>query len=423
MAGRILLATVGTLGDLNPYIAVARELTSRGHKTIIASCPGYERNVRSAGIEFRAIPPDLSLLHNDPEVQRKSLDPNKGTEFIVRELLLPVLNESYNTLCSVASDAELIVGHFLAYAVPLVAEKLGLPWLQVYLHPTNLFSAYDPPIIPGARFLYNVRQLGVWPYRFLFNAAKLMTAQWMRPVHELRKSKGLPASNRHPLIESWSPHGTMGWFPHLLAARQPDWPEKIEITGFPFSNGSVEPSIVEPELENFVRREAPVVFTLGSTAVLQPGTFFDCGARAATELGVSALLIGPNADSCSQLMNTYKGVMAVPYAAYDQIFPFSRLVVHHGGIGSIAQSMRAGKQMIIVPFAWDQADNAERVRRLGISDVIQRQHLTAKRFSQLLDARLHNQSGISRAAELGETIRSENGLQRACNVIERAFAL
>lgn len=421
MPRRIIMVTCGTLGDLRPYIAVAQVLKLRGHSVALASSSSYREYVTSAGIEFHPIPPDLARLESDPELQRKCLDVRTGTEFIVRQMLLPELQHTYDKLVDLCRGVDLIVGHFLAYAVPLVAEKLDLRWLQVFLHPTNLFSAHDPPVISGVP-IHKLRGLGVRPYMLAFRAARVVTGRWMRPVAELRMRAGLPVAKQHPLLEFWSPYGTMGWFPHVLAARQPDWPPRTQITGYPFldSPGAGQSSI-DADLAQFLRTQQPVIFTLGSTAVLQPGGFFETSAAAAARLGVSALLVGCSRAQSVSLSRSNGQVRAIQYAPYDQVFPFARAVVHHGGIGSISEALRAGKRMLIVPFAWDQPDNGARIERLGVGASLARSRYNPATAASALDKLLRNNTAASEAARLSEIVRGENGVQQACSFIEAAL--
>jgi len=109
---------------------------------------------------------------------------------------------------------------------------------------------------------------------------------------------------------------------------------------------------------------APVVFTLGSAAVLAAGRFYEFSAKAAIKLGVRAvLLIGT--DPRNRLKQELpKTICVAEYAPYSALFNRSAMVVHQGGVGTTAQCLRAGKPMLIMPYSHDQPDNARRMRRL-----------------------------------------------------------
>ena len=118
-----MLTTFGSLGDLHPYIAVALGLQARGHEAIIATTRRYRQKIEARGVGFHAVRPDGPDLNADHDAMRRIMDPRQGTEFVVRELLMPVLHESYEDVLAAARGADLLVSHTLTYATRLVAEK------------------------------------------------------------------------------------------------------------------------------------------------------------------------------------------------------------------------------------------------------------------------------------------------------------
>jgi rhamnosyltransferase subunit B len=422
LSKRIVLATCGTLGDLRPYIAVAQALQARGHSVALGSSESYRDLVCAARVEFFALSPNLAGFYSDPVLQKKALRPLRGTEFIIRKIVLPALSESYEDLFEAARNADLIVGHFLAYAVPLVAEKLRIPWLQVYLHPMNLLSRYDPPTISNSKVGMSISSMMPGMVQLGYRAAASLTSSWMKPVEQLRKSVGLPPSRYHPLMESSSRYGTMGWFPQALVAPQPDWPSNLSITGYPFLKGeNGEPVIRNDELDHFLRERRPIIFTLGSTAVLQPDAFYTISSEVSQKLGVAALLIGASSQGRDSERRYSSDVRTISYLPYDYAFPFSRVVVHHGGMGSIAQALRAGKQMLVVPFAWDQPDNAERIRRMGTGSVISRSKYRPEVVYRTLRRMINDQDAELKARSLGAAVSCEAGVENAADFIETAL--
>jgi len=420
LSKKIVLVTCGTLGDLHPYLTVAEALQSRGHSVILATSELYRNLVTSRGIEFQAVPPDLKEFYSSPILQKLALRPFRGTEFIIRKIILPEIAEGYKRLLEISRGADLIVGHFLAYEVPLVAETLGLPWLQVYLHPMNILSIYDPPTILNSSLSSTMQRLSPQFYKGGYRFIEAITDAWMKPVKLLREQLGLACIQNNPLVNSASPFGTMCWFPKALARPQPDWHNGIEVTGYPFSGIEVSSQFsLDPEIDGFLRDKNPIIFTLGSTAVLQPKSFFEVSAKISRELKLDALLIGASHSDSSGPDFSGSNIRTTAYLPYEYAFPKARLVVHHGGMGSIAQSLKAAKRMIIVPFAWDQPDNAERVRRLGIASVIRLPSYTVRHVSKILDNTLKDNKGELKAKELAEDLLLENGTANACRFIER----
>src|SRR5215471_7432059 len=137
---RVVFATFGSLGDLHPYIAIARELKRRAHAPVIATFDALRDAVEAAGVEFAALRPSLHRFGDRTSVMRRLVHPRRGPEVLVRELFMPHLRETYEDLESVAADADLLVNHPLVFVGPLLAEKRGLPWVSTVLAPLSLFS-------------------------------------------------------------------------------------------------------------------------------------------------------------------------------------------------------------------------------------------------------------------------------------------
>jgi UDP:flavonoid glycosyltransferase YjiC (YdhE family) len=204
-------------------------------------------------------------------------------------------------------------------------------------------------------------------------------------------------------------------FSRYLTARPPDWPPQTLITGFPFFDRHHEQASMPPELERFLSEgAAPVVFTLGSSAVVAAGDFFRESLKAVEQLGVRAVFLkGPSDQGLPEKLPA--NVMIADYVPHSEIFPRASAIVHQGGIGTTGQAMRSGRPMLVVPFAHDQFDNGERVRRLGAAKMVYRSRYNAARAEKAL-RRIAECEGA--AAELGRKVRSENGTVTAAEAIE-----
>src|SRR5262245_50946559 len=127
---RIVLATWGSLGDLHPYIAVGRALRARGHAVTLATCAMYRAKVEGEGLAFAPYAPDLAGLPDDRDTMRRVYDEKTGTEYVIRKLVLPHLGESHSAMLQTCRGAALLVSHPLTYAIPLVSEQFGIPWIS-----------------------------------------------------------------------------------------------------------------------------------------------------------------------------------------------------------------------------------------------------------------------------------------------------
>ena len=212
-------------------------------------------------------------------------------------------------------------------------------------------------------------------------------------------------------------------FSSLIAKRQPDWPLRTRVTGFPFYDGrdrAGDASGLDPSLEEFLSKgEPPVVFTLGSSAIWVAGDFYSESVKAAASLGVRALLL--IGEERNRLAGLPEGVAAFDYAPYGELLPRARAVVHQGGIGTTAQGLRAGIPSLVVPFSHDQFDNGSRVARSGAGRMLARPKYNSTSAARELRAMLTDESYTSRAAEVGRQVRSENGAVAAADAIEEVL--
>lgn len=412
---RIILTTVGSLGDLHPQIAIALELRQRGHDVVFATHKEYQSIVETLGFKFYRMRPDTSLVDSAADMA-KVMDLRKGSEYVVK-WLTGNLRDTYTDLTDAAKNADFILAADGVYAARLVAEKLGIKWALCIVQPTAFFSAYDPPIRAEFPFLAKLRVFGVGVNRAVVNFGKFITRSWASPIYQLRTELGLPPLSGNPIIDDkYSYDLTLALISPILIKPQLDWPKNTIITGFTFYDGS---QVIEltPKLKHFLDSgSVPIIFTLGSAAVMAPGRFYQESIEAVKLLNCRAvLLIGKNIPPD----NLPDNILAVDYAPYSQIFKSASVIVHQGGIGTTAQALRAGRPTLVVPYSHDQPDNAARVERLGTSRTINRNHYFAPKVVKELRELLNNSSYAIASAEIASIIQTENGASIACDAIEK----
>jgi rhamnosyltransferase subunit B len=413
---KILLATFGSLGDLHPTLAIAREMKRRGHEPLVATFDVYADAVAEAGVAFSAMRPSVQVFGDLGETMQQLLDPGRGPEFLVRRMFMPHVRKSYEDLYRAAQGADLLVSHPITFAAPLVAEKRGLPWASTVLSPLSLMSANDPPIFPGAGWLHAVRKLGVTPYRLAFSVVKRIARSWEAPLHELRRDLGIPTRQLAQFEGQYSPHLNLALFSSLIAPPQADWPPRTVVCGFPRYEGVAHPD-GDAALEEFLAAgDAPVVFGLGSSAVAIAGAFWTAAIEAVSRLGLRAVLLtGRHAPPPT----TPPGIAAFQYLPYSKIFPRAAAVVHTCGIGTLAQALRSGRPQLIVPAAFDQPDNAMRARRLGVGRVLPFQQVSAGRLFTELHKLLGDPVYDRAALDIRGVVAHEDGAAAACDALER----
>jgi UDP:flavonoid glycosyltransferase YjiC (YdhE family) len=417
---RVVFATFGSFGDLHPYIAVARELKRRGHRPLIASFAEFREPVEAAGVEFAPMRPDMARFGERAAVMQQLVDPWRGPEFLIRRMFMPHLRESYEDLESACRGADLLVTHPLALAGQLLAERRGLPRVSTALSPMTMFSAHDPSLFPAAPWMLWARRLGVAPYRWLFRIPRAMVRRWETPLREFRAGLGLAPTVALAQFEGqFSPRLHLALFSSVLAAPQPDWPARTVVCGFPRYDGAAPDARARSDLDSFLAAgEPPLVFGLGSSAVMVAGQFWRAAIAAAQALKRRAILLTGNPPEA--LGDVPRGVKVFQYLPYSAVFPRAAAVIHSGGIGTLAQALAGGRPQLIVPVAFDQPDNARRAVALGVARSIPFAGASADAIAREL-ALLFAAPGLAaRARTLGDSVSAEDGARVAAQALESA---
>jgi len=419
VAARIVLAAAGSYGDLFPTIGLAIGLRHRGHEPIVATSPHYRDLVEGEHLAFHPVRPDLNPF--DASILARVMDPRYGSRAVVCELVMPALRASYEDFEAIVSRADLVLSHPITFAVPLAAERHGVPWLSTVLAPLSFFSRYDFPAVPPLVGLTRAARLGPWIARALLALSRAATRSWTAPVDALRRDLGLAPSG-HPLFEGqFAPLGTLALFSSVMGRPQPDWPVRTTVTGFVFYDRYGRLPI---DLARFLDAgDPPIVFTLGSTAVGALGSeaFYADSVAAALALGRRAVLLVGRAEAGRPRSPLPETIIAVDYAPHAELFPRAAVVVHHGGAGTNGQGLRAGRPALIVPHAHDQPDNALRATRIGVARSVDARRYSARRAIAELDRLLTASRYAAAAADVGRRVRAEDGVATACDAIEAAL--
>ena len=416
---RVVLATYGSLGDLHPFLALAGEVRARGGVPVLATSAYYRDRIEGLGFELAPLRPDLSHLQDDTELYRKAMDLKTGTKFIFDAIFMPHVRDMYDDLARACAGADLLVSHQIAVTGSLVASATGVPWASVLLAPMAFVSPHDPPVPPMMTWARHLRGLGPAFWRPVFALARRDVRRWTAPVVALRKELGLPPAG-DPLFEgSHAPACSLALFSKELGAPQPDWPPQAVQTGFAFFEDPAGAGL-GADLRAFLDAgPPPVVFTLGSSAVMDAGRFYEEGLAASESVGARAvLLIGrdPRNRPAGALPDW---AFAAEYAPYSEVFPRASVVVHQGGVGTTGEALRAGRPMVVVPWGHDQPDNADRVRRRGLGLTVPRARFAARSAARALRTILGDPSFAARSEAAGRRVRQERGASSACDALER----
>ncbi len=389
----------------------------------VATHPGHRARVEAAGVGFAPLRPDFG-----PDLHDRMFDPRHGTEFTFRDLVTPAIRDSYADLSRAAAGADLLLASPAAFAVPLVAERMSVPWVSLALAPCGFVSAHDPPWFPSLGPLWPLRPFGPVYGRTVRTVVALKTRAWAAPIHALRRELGLPPGPNPFARGLCSPTLSLAMFSPVLGRPQPDWPASARITGFAFHDREDPGRELPPALAAFLDAgPAPIIVTLGSGAAstTAAGPILAATLAAARALGRRALLLtGDDPRARATLPHPLpNGAAAFAYAPLARVFPHAAAIVHQGGIGTLGQALRAGRPMLVVPFAFDQHDNALRASRLGVARVLPAGRHDARSATEALAALLAASTVAARAETVAQAVRTEDGATAAANAIEEVLGL
>ncbi|MHA6720020.1 glycosyltransferase [Sphingomonas sp. RS6] len=418
---RVVLATIGSLGDLHPFIAIGRALWAQGAQVVLAVPEDHVGKVRAAGLEAAAILPGYATI-----CDRLGLAPEAvaarvlaDTGFVLDEILMPSLASSTAALDALAEGADVLAGSIFALAAGIVAEKRGLPLATVVLQPMTLFSAWEPPAAPRFEAMrpHPRSPLGRSWNRAVYALVRgVLRRRYAQRIDAVRAQHGLGGAEGAPMLDPGrATRAVLCCWWSALGALPPDARADAALVGFPFfdsQSGADEP--LAPELDAFLRAgPPPLVFTLGSFVVASAGHFYDEAAAAARRLGLRAVLLtgqpgAPRLDG---------DCLSLDYAPHSAVFPHAAAIIHHGGIGTTGQALRAGRSQIVVPHFGDQFDNAARLQRAGIGVTIKRKAFAGPRAAEAIARHLADPCAQPAAERAARIIAGEDGATDAARRI------
>jgi UDP:flavonoid glycosyltransferase YjiC (YdhE family) len=352
-----VLVTTGTDGDVFPYVGLGARLRARGHRVTLVTNEHVRPLAEGSGFEFRTLVTDAELreLLADPKFWHPVWAAHVAARWGVR-----FLRRQYDLIAGLAGDSDtVLVGNLGVIAARLVQETLNRPLASVVLQPWMLSSVHAPPVMPGGLSLprWAPRPVGRLYYR-LFDV--ILGALVGRPLNRLRADLGLKPVRR--VIRWWhSPQLVLGLFPDWYGPPQADWPQQLRLAGFPLTDGQT--GDLPADVAAFCRAGDPPVAVTFGTGMLHAAGLFRAAVEACRLLGVRGILLTKHEGQLPASLPPF--VRHCPFAPFGKLFPLCAAVVHHGGVGTAAAALAAGVPQLILPLAYDQVDNATRVKRLG----------------------------------------------------------
>lgn len=412
---RFCFFTLGTRGDVQPYVALAQRAIQQGHSAVVCTGASFSDFVRGHGVEFVPVASDLMAMLDTEEgqmVYHEALKHPIRTKRYVSEVVNPAFRKTLDQFYKAAQGSDLIVYHPKAFGAPDIAETLGIRCVNLPPIPATY------PIIEFPNpALVTTRNLGPRLNKLTYTLMKQAESASIKEVNDFRvKTLGLPkrktgaytyvAGGREiPIVYPLSPQ----LFPDVTS-----WQDKVYLAGFFFLDGAAES--LDPQAREFVEAGSPpVVVSFSSLPLKDPAGFGQMlrdalqrsGNRAVVLLGSS----GMSFPHCPE-------ILAIPGAPHSALFPLAKGILHHGGIGTLAAALKSGKPQLIMPFAVDQPFWAARMYRLGLAGApLDEKKLTGEALAQAF-LQFDSNEMISKAAEIGRAVAAEDGTGAALAYLE-----
>jgi vancomycin aglycone glucosyltransferase len=375
---RVMLATVGSRGDVQPMLALAQEFAARGHTAVFAAPPNFEWWVRSQGFEFLPMGMDVqAFLSANASVLTGN--PFTGMRAIKRYFAGEIAQWA-TQLDHAAKGADVLVWAGLAVVAPSVAEHLKLPSLGVLFASCMIPSGmHPPPTIPR-------HGMPRWVNLFLWSVYRFMAQRVIgEPVNAARVRMGLAPVLLHEHV--WERERFVLAFDQQLFPADPAWPaERLAYANYLFFD---DPAPLDPQLQAWLADGEPPVFVgFGSMSGEATARMDRIIVDAVSATGRRCLLGAGWAQLGGQspLPKGWRSVRDAPHAA---LFPQVAAVVHHGGSGTTAQALRAGAPQVILPLILDQYHHAHRLFLAGlIPRPIPMERVTARALADAINTAL-----------------------------------
>lgn len=418
---KIGMLTWGSHGDIRPFLALADGLQSAGHEVhlVITSLEaGTYDNVRSAaGAKITVLTP-LTFTAEEAQAVGQAAhtirDPMKQIEVILRLAFAPAEDAMFAAARQLSAESDLLIGHYFMHPLQIAAEHAGLPYVSVLLSHGGVPSDHVNPLglslfgKQGNRLLW-------WLTRRLLNRTlrhypdRLRRQLGMRPTVDIVSEVWVPP---YLALVAVSPQ---------ICARQPDWPDSIQVCGFLDRPNCELEGTLPAALSGFLSAgSAPVYMTFGSWMpkdVTGQTVALRLLADAARQAGCRAIIQCSDWEACG--FSSDDQILYVAAAPHHQIFPYCQAIVHHGGAGTTQSATLAGKPSIVVANISEQEHWGRELHRIGVAGKPStRRSATPASLARQIRQVLGDPAMAERAARVGQVMRQENGVAQAVRQIE-----
>jgi rhamnosyltransferase subunit B len=408
---KVIIYALGTSGDINPMVGIGKLMKDRGYSVILLTSNYFKELIEASGFEFVSVGTEEEYLRgNQPSAWEVK---NAADNFIYYHA--PAFLPAYQYIEQLQQKENVVllsIGE--QNGAVTAAIKHGIPYIKFAVSPNLIFSAEKPPAplcwqlpkkIPKFIQRIIVKYVDKKSMKLFFQHPEA------KPYVELRKKLGCPVtydrkSNAELLI---------GLFPEWFGMRAKDWPKDMKLVGFPLSDPANKDArlVFDSILEEI---GSPIVFTTG-TGVSEAEDVFKEGRKICELLNLPGLFVGSNGSK--SVLSDSALCRHIDYIDFEYALPKCRAIVHHGGIGTLSQAVRAGIPQLIRPIKYDQPDNANRLHQLGLGTFVFPNHFKAEAVAPILKAMIDAASQNKALAIYSTDIKRSNAIEKACDLIEK----
>lgn len=418
---KALLLTFGTRGDVQPFIALGRAILDAGHEVLVAGPACYQPLAIEYAVPYASIDDRWNRLTDEPHIQRALASNYAGVRAkrtaleVVRRTRTYLATALDDIAAAAPEDADVVVHHPMLPGQHL-AELLAVPSVPVALQPnwvpTDSFASpmWAPSWLP--------KRLNRWSYRIAAASPRALLgkegARW-RARLGLKPRHG--SANSFRQLDGSASMTLQAFSRHVMPASS-RWPTYAPVTGYwTLPNGD---AAAGSSLARFVEAgEPPVYFGFGSMRGQNPEAVGDMVTQAVRESGVRAVVV---TGAGGIAMEKTDRIHLIDEAPNGWLFPRVAAVVHHGGAGTTADALRAGRPQVVCPFTGDQPYWARRMCAIGVApEPLPQSELSAARLRKAVQLALRPETA-SRARELGEQVAAERGASLAVEELLKLVA-
>jgi rhamnosyltransferase subunit B len=412
----VMLPTLGSSGDVHPFIALGLAMKQRGHRVTVLTNPLFRELIESQELEFLPLGnlEAAQVAIGNPDVWHL----RKGFA-IIASVIVPAIAETYRHIEQRADGNTVVAYSTLAFGGRIAQEKLGVPSASVHLQPSVIRTYADQGMFGNVRLSAAHPR---WMKQLLFSLvdALVLDRSLKQPLNQFRSTLGL-APVQH-VMDRWmnSPQLVLAMFPEWFAAPQPDWPANTHAVGFAqFDAGESDAEVLQQAQEFLDAGEPPIIFTPGSAGSTMQ-RFFSESVQAAKRIEARAMLVTNFPGQVQR--NLPAGIQVFGYLPFSRLLPRSALLVYHGGIGTLAQGIKAGVPHLVVPHGYDQFDSGWRIEQLGLGRCVPESRYRAARIAPLMRQMLDDAALTQRCRQFSNRVDSVAALERACVLLENLAA-